>query len=89
MALGADRGDVLRLMLAQGASMALAGVLLGFVLTAGLTRLLSSQLFGITPHDPLTFVGSGLLLLTVALLACYIPASRATQVDPVIALRYE
>ena len=89
MALGASRVDVLRLILSQGARMALAGVALGFVFALGLTRLLKSQLFGVTPHDPLTFVGVGVLLVTVALLACYIPAKRATRVDPVVALRHE
>ena len=89
MALGADRGDVLRLILAQGASMALAGVVVGFVLALSLTSLMSSQLFGVTPHDPLTFVSVGALLVAVALLACYIPAKRATRVDPMVALRYE
>jgi predicted permease len=89
MALGARRRDVLRLILSQGARMALAGVVLGFALALGLTRLMSSQLFGVTPYDPLTFLCVGLLLIMVALLACYVPARRATKVDPVIALRYE
>ncbi|MGB8832398.1 MAG: FtsX-like permease family protein, partial [Candidatus Sulfotelmatobacter sp.] len=89
MALGASRSNVLRLILKQGASMVLAGVLLGFLLALGLTSLVSSQLFGVTPHDPLTFVGVGGLLVAVALLACYIPAKRATRVDPMVALRYE
>ena len=89
MALGANRGDVLRLILKQGAGMALGGVLAGFALALGLTSLVSSQLFGVTPHDPLTFMSVGVLLIGVALLACYIPARRATQVDPVVALRYE
>jgi len=89
MALGADRGDVLRLILKQGVSMALLGVVVGFVLALSLTSLMSSQLFGVTPHDPLTFVSVGALLVAVALLACYIPAKRATRVDPMVALRYE
>jgi ABC-type antimicrobial peptide transport system permease subunit len=89
IALGADRGDVLRLILAQGASMALVGVVIGFVLTLSLTSLISSQLFGVTPHDPLTFLSVGALLVGVALLACYAPAKRATRVDPMVALRYE
>ncbi len=89
MALGADRSDVLRLILTQGATMASAGVVAGFVLALSLTSLLSSQLFGVTPHDPLTFVSAGTVLIGVALLACYIPAKRATQVDPVVALRCE
>jgi putative ABC transport system permease protein len=69
--------------------MVLAGVVLGFLLALGLTSLVSSQLFGVTPHDPMTFFGVGGLLVSVALLACYIPAKRATQVDPMVALRYE
>lgn len=89
MALGADRSDVLRLILTQGATMASAGVVAGFVLALSLTSLLTSQLFGVTPHDPLTFVSAGTVLIGVALLACYIPAKRATQVDPVVALRCE
>jgi predicted permease len=89
MALGAQRGDVLRLILTQGVRMTLAGVALGLVLSLSLTYLMASQLFGVTPHDPLTFAGVGLLLVTVALFACYIPASRATRVDPIVALRYE
>jgi predicted permease len=89
MALGADRSDVLRLILKQGARMALTGVLIGFVLALSLTSLVSSQLFGVTPYDPLTFASVGALLVGVALLACYIPAKRAARVDPVVALRYE
>jgi predicted permease len=89
MALGARRSDVLRLILGQGAGMALLGVLLGLFLAFGLTGLISSQLFGITPHDPLTFAGVALIFVIVALAACYLPARRATRVDPMVALRYE
>ena len=89
MALGAQRGDVLRLILSQGARMVLAGVVLGIVLSLALTRLMSSQLFGVTPHDPLTLVGVGTLLVAVSLFACAVPALRAARVDPMIALRYE
>jgi predicted permease len=89
MALGAQRGDIQRLILGQGAKMALAGVVLGVFLALGLTHLMSSQLFGITPHDPLTFVGVALILLLVALAACYIPARRAMGVDPMVALRHD
>lgn len=89
MALGARRSDVLLLVLSQGASMALPGIGIGMVFALGLTRWISSQLYGVSPHDPLTFLSVGLVLLLVALAACYIPARRATQVEPVTALRYE
>ena len=89
MALGARRGDVLRLILGQGARMALLGVLPGIFLSLGLTRLMSSQLFGVTPHDPLTFTGVAVVFVIVALAACYVPARRAARVDPMVALRYE
>jgi ABC-type antimicrobial peptide transport system permease subunit len=89
MALGAQRRDVLRLVLGQGAIMALIGVAIGVAAALGLTRLMASQIFGVSAHDPLTFAGVGALLILVALAACYIPARRAMQVDPVVALRYE
>ena len=89
MALGAQRRDIRRLILGQGVKMALAGVALGIFLALGLTHLMSSQLFGITAHDPLTFAGVALLLLLVALAACYLPARRAMGVDRIVALRHE
>ena len=89
MALGARRADVLRLILGQGLRMALAGVAAGSVCALALTRLMSSQLFGVTAHDPLTFAGVSGVLLVVALLACCVPAWRAMRVDPLVALRYE
>lgn len=89
MALGARRSDVLRLVLGQGARMALMGVAIGIPFALGLTRLMSNQLFGVTAHDPLTFAGVALALIAVALAACYLPARRAMQVDPMAALRYE
>ncbi|MGC2638100.1 MAG: ABC transporter permease [Acidobacteriaceae bacterium] len=87
LALGAERGQVLLLILGQGFRMAIAGVAIGILLAFSLTRLMSSQLFGVSGHDPLTFAAVALVLLFVALLACWLPARRATRVDPVVALR--
>jgi predicted permease len=89
MALGAQRSDVLRLVIGQGARMALIGVAIGVSAALGLTRLMANQLFGVSPRDPLTFAGVAMLLIIVAVAACYVPARRAMRVDPMIALRYE
>jgi putative ABC transport system permease protein len=89
IALGAQRRDVLRLVLGQGARLTLLGVTLGLLAALAISRLLASMLFGVSATDPLTFAGVVALLATVALLASFIPARRATRVDPIVALRYE
>jgi len=89
MALGARRGNVLGLVLGHGSKLTLLGVAIGILGALGLTRFLSSLLFGVKPTDPLTFLVVSLVLAGVALLASYIPARRATKVDPIVALRYE
>jgi putative ABC transport system permease protein len=89
MALGAGQGNVLRMILNQGLRLAVIGVGLGLAASLGLTRLMTGLLFGVKPSDPETFVFVTVALLVVALAACWVPAWRATRVDPVIALRYE
>ncbi len=89
LALGATRSDILRLIVGQGMLLTLAGVAIGMGAAVALTRYLESLLFQVTPTDPLTFSVVGLLLAGVACLACYLPARRAMQVDPMVALRYE
>jgi predicted permease len=87
MALGASRGNVLRLILGQGARMAIFGVAAGLAVSLALARLLAGLLYGIKPTDPVTFVVVAVLLCSIALLACYLPARRATRVDPTVALK--
>jgi putative ABC transport system permease protein len=89
MAMGAERSHVMRLVVGQGLRLAGAGLVLGVVIALVVMRQLASLLFGVSAYDPLTFGGVALLLVLVALLACYIPARRATRVDPLVALRYE
>jgi putative ABC transport system permease protein len=89
MALGARPGNMLTLILRRGVRLAMVGIAVGLLGAFGLTRFLSSLLFGVGANDPLTFTGVAVLLLGVALLACYVPARRAMRVDPMVALRYE
>ena len=89
MALGAKPANVLAMVIRQGITLALLGVAIGVVLALGVTRLISSMIFGVTPYDPVTFFVVAAVLVAVAFLACFIPARRAMRVDPMIALRYE
>lgn len=89
LALGARRGRILAMLLRQGLVLAVAGAVLGVIGALIVGRLMAGLLYGVTPHDPLTFIGVTLVLSGVALLACYIPARRATRVDPLVALHYE
>ena len=89
LALGATRADVLRLVIGQGMALAVAGIAIGIAAAWALTQLLRGLLFGVSPHDPATFAAIAALLAAVAFVASYLPARRATQVDPVETLRAE
>jgi putative ABC transport system permease protein len=89
MTFGAKPHDVMKQVLAEGGRLALVGLVLGIVAALVLTRLMTSLLFGVKPGDPVTLGAAAALLAFVALSACYIPARRATRVDPMVALRYE
>jgi putative ABC transport system permease protein len=89
LALGAQRGDVFKLIVGHGLILALAGVTIGAIGAIALTRLMAGLLFGVSPTDITTFVSVSLIVIVVATFACYLPARRATKVDPLVALRYE
>jgi putative ABC transport system permease protein len=89
IALGAEPRDIFGLVLRQGTILAILGVVIGLAASFALTRALSSQLFGVSATDPLTFAAVAILLMLVALLACYLPAHRAMRTDPLTALRYQ
>ena len=89
LALGAQSRNILRMILRQGLGLAIAGAAIGLACALIVSHLMAGLLYGVKPTDPLTFAGVTLLLIGVALLACYIPARRAIRVDPLVALRYE
>ena len=89
VAIGAQSRDVFRMVIGQGMFLAMVGVVCGLVGALALTRLMTTMLFGVEPNDPMTFATIAVLVIAVALVACYLPGRRATKVDPLVALRYE
>jgi putative ABC transport system permease protein len=89
MALGAQQSSILQMILTKGARLLATGILLGLFASYGLTRFLASQIWGVSATDPWTFTAVGAFVVAVGLGACFLPARRATQVDPLVALRYE
>jgi ABC-type antimicrobial peptide transport system permease subunit len=89
MALGARRADVLRLVLRMGARLVVLGLAIGLAVSVALSRVIASQLWGVSPYDPATLASVAAVLLVTGLVACWVPARRATRVDPLVALRYE
>jgi ABC-type antimicrobial peptide transport system permease subunit len=89
MALGAQRSDVMKMTIGQGLRLVLTGVAIGLAAAFVLTRVMSTLLFGVSPTDPVTFISISIVLVSVAVLAGYVPALRATRVDPMFALRYQ
>jgi len=89
VALGAAARDVVKMVLGQGLRLLTLGLVIGLVSSLALSRLITSELWGVSPHDPLALLGVAALLLLIGLLACWVPARRATRVDPMTALRYE
>jgi putative ABC transport system permease protein len=89
LALGAKPRDVLRMVLGKGLQLTLVGVFIGILAALAVMRLIATMIYGVTPTDPMTFAGVAIFLMPVALFACYIPARRATRVDPMVALRHE